>query len=144
VDPYPKAYLYRRIVQAKLFMDAHYTEAIDVNVICWEASFSKFHFIRLFKQVYGVAPRAYLSALRLDRAQQLLDEGAPVSDACSAVGFESLTTFSRAFKRRTGSSPSAYRKERAERAHHISAKPMEHIPTCYAHWLGLAQLRNRG
>lgn len=144
MEPYPKAYLYRRIVQAKLFIDAHYTEAIDGDLISGEAAFSKFHFIRLFKQVYGATPRAYLSNLRLDRAQQLLDEGASVTDACWAVGFESLTTFSRAFKRRTGSSPSVYRRERAERASHISAQPMEHIPTCYAHWLGLAQLRKPG
>jgi AraC-like DNA-binding protein len=80
----------------------------------------------------------------LDRAQQILDEGAPVSDACYAVGFQSLTTFSRSFKRRTGTSPSIYRQERTERARHMSAHPMEHIPTCYAQWLGWAELRKPG
>jgi AraC-like DNA-binding protein len=144
MDAYPKAYLYRRIVQAKLFMDAHYAEPIDVDQISGEAAFSKFHFIRLFKEVYGVAPRAYLSNLRLDQAKQLLDEGTTVTDACYAVGFESITTFSRAFKRRAGIAPSAYRQERAERERHIAEKPMEHIPNCYAQWLGWAQMRNRG
>jgi AraC-like DNA-binding protein len=144
MEPYPKAYLYRRIVQAKLFMDANYMEPIDGDLISGEAAFSKFHFIRLFKQVYGAPPRVYLSNRRLDRAQQLLDEGAAVTDACYAVGFQSLTTFSRSFKRRMGSSPSAYRQERAERARHMSAQPMEHIPTCYAQWLGWAEVSNPG
>lgn len=142
MEPYPKAYLYRRIVHAKLFMDGHYTEAIDVDAICGKAALSKFHFIRLFKQVYGATPRAYLSGLRLERAQQLLDEGASVADACHAVGFESPTTFSNAFKRRTGSTPAAYRRARAARAHSIATEPMEHIPNCYAHWLGWTQMSN--
>jgi AraC-like DNA-binding protein len=53
VNAYPKAYLYRRIVKAKLFIDAHFAEPIDVDAISNKAAFSKFHFIRLFKQVYG-------------------------------------------------------------------------------------------
>lgn len=144
MEPYPKAYLYRRIAQAKRFIDAHYTEAIHVDLICGEAAFSKSHFIRLFKQAYGCPPRVYLSRLRLDRAQLLLDEGASVAEACHAVGFQSLPTFSRAFKQRTGSSPSAWRRQRAERARRMSARPLEHIPTCYAQWLGWAQMRDPG
>ena len=46
---YPKLYLYRRIVQAKLFIDSHYAGDIDLEQIADEAYFSKFHFCRLFK-----------------------------------------------------------------------------------------------
>lgn len=144
MEPYPKAYLYKRIVQAKLLMDERFTEPIDGELISGEAAFSHSHFIRLFKQVYGVVPRVYLSNLRLDRARQLLDEGMSVSDACWAVGFQSLPTFSRAFKRRTGSSPAAYRAKRAERARSIAEEPMDHIPSCYAQWLGWPQMRDPG
>lgn len=144
MEPYPKAYLYKRIVQAKLLMDERFMEHIDGELISGEAAFSHSHFIRLFKQVYGVVPRVYLSNLRLDRAQQLLDEGLSVADACDQVGFESVPTFSRAFKRRTGSTPAAYRKARAERARHMQNEPMEHIPSCYAQWLGWPQMRDPG
>src|SRR5262245_2298210 len=65
---YPKAYLYRRVVQAKLFIDAHFSEEIDVDDISSEAAFSKFHFIRLFKSVYGLAPHAYLTTVRVQQA----------------------------------------------------------------------------
>lgn len=50
---YPKLYLYRRLVQAKLSIDAHYAEAIDLDNIAGEAAFSKYHFIRLFGRIYG-------------------------------------------------------------------------------------------
>jgi AraC-like DNA-binding protein len=99
-------------VQAKLFMDGHFAEPIDLAAICWEASFSKFHFIRLFREVYGATPKAYLSGLRMDRASQLLDQGLPVADACLGAGFESAPTFCRAFRKRMGTTPAAYRKAR--------------------------------
>jgi AraC-like DNA-binding protein len=144
MEPYPKAYLYKRIVQAKLLMDERYMEPIDGELISGEAAFSHSHFIRLFKEMYDVVPRVYLSNLRLDHARLLLDEGSTVTDACYAVGFQSITTFSRAFKRRVGSSPSAYRSGREERARSIAAEPMDHIPSCYAQWLGWTQLRDPG
>ncbi len=105
MEPYPKAYLYKRIVQAKLFMDDHFTEHIDLAAICWEASFSKFHFTRLFREVYG-------------------------------VGFESIPTFSNAFRKQVGKTPAAYRKAREERLQSMKEEPMDHIPNCYAVWLG--------
>lgn len=49
-EEYPKVYLYRRIVQAKLFIDIHYGEQIDLHNIADEACFSKFHFLRLSKK----------------------------------------------------------------------------------------------
>lgn len=144
MEPYPKAYLYKRIVQAKLLMDERFMERIDGDLISGEAAFSHSHFIRLFKEVYGVVPRVYLSNLRLDRAQLLLDEGCSVADACMRVGFESVPTFSRAFKRRTGTTPAAYRKAREERVRNMQKKPLEHIPNCYAQWLGWPQKRDPG
>jgi AraC-like DNA-binding protein len=64
---YPKVYLYRRIVQAKLFIDASYMHSIDLDNISEEASFSKFHFTRLFRQVYGRTPHQYLVHVALKK-----------------------------------------------------------------------------
>lgn len=143
-EPYPKAYLYKRVVRAKLLMDERFMDPIDGEFISGEAAYSHSHFIRLFKQVYGVVPRVYLSDLRLERARLLLDEGLAVAEACDAVGFQSMPTFSRAFKRKLGTSPSAYRKGRAQRATDIKEQPMDHIPSCYAQWLGWPQMRDPG
>jgi len=107
-DLYPKAYLYRRIVQAKLFIDKSFAENIDLNNIADEAYFSKFHFIRQFKKVYGKTPHQFLTMVRIEKAMQLLRTDVPVSDVCFLVGFESLSSFSGLFKGLVGLSPSAY------------------------------------
>jgi AraC-like DNA-binding protein len=132
VDPYPKAYLYRRVVQAKLFIDGHYAEAIDVRAICGEAAFSKFHFIRLFKQVYDRPPHAYLTHVRVERAMALLREGMAATDACFAVGFVSMGSFSRLFKRCVGITPSAYRIAELRKRTELMERPLDFIPGCFA------------
>src|SRR5689334_12195942 len=86
---YPKVYLYRRIVQAKIFIDTNYAQPIDLGNISDEAIFSKFHFIRLFKKTYGYSPHQYVIKVRIDRAMELLRANATVSETCYAVGFES-------------------------------------------------------
>jgi AraC-like DNA-binding protein len=68
-ENFPKIYLYKRIVQAKLFIDARFSDNIDLHNIADEACFSKFHFIRLFKTVYGKTPHQYLKQVRIENAK---------------------------------------------------------------------------
>jgi AraC-like DNA-binding protein len=104
-EGYPKIYLYRRLVQAKLYVDAHYADNIDLDNIADEAYFSKFHFIRLFKNIYRRTPHQYLIFVRIEKAMELLKAGGTVSEVCYAVGFESLGSFSGLFKRTVGKRP---------------------------------------
>jgi AraC-like DNA-binding protein len=137
-QPYPKMYLYRRLVQAKLFIDAHYAEPIDLNAIADEAYFSKFHFIKQFKSIYRLTPHQYLISRRIEKAQELLKAGSMVSDVCYRVGFESLPSFSGLFKRVTGVTPSAYLAQQQDLKAQILEAPLTFIPGCFAHkngWL---------
>ena len=109
---------------------------LNGGFFCGEAAFSEFHFIRTFKNAYGFTPHAYLSWLRIARAKELLEQGVPVSEACYAVGFESITSFARLFKKHVTSSPSAYRRERLELAIDIAERPRDHVPTCFAASMG--------
>ena len=84
-EQYPKVYLYRRIVQAKLFIDSNYAKPIDVDNISDEAYFSKFHFIRLFKKIYGKTPHQYLTVVRIEKSLELLKNNIPVSEACTPL-----------------------------------------------------------
>src|SRR5471030_3477303 len=93
-DIYPKVYLYRRVVQAKLFIDGHFADNIDLDNIANEASFSKFHFIRIFNLVYKMTPYQYLTHVRIEQAKMLLKNGDSIADTCYSVGFESVSSFS--------------------------------------------------
>jgi AraC-like DNA-binding protein len=131
-ESYPKVYLYRRIVQAKLFIDNHYKDNIDLDNISDEAYFSKFHFIRLFKKIYGRTPHQYLIFVRIGKAMELLKSGIPVSEVCYAVGFESLSSFSGLFKRIAGTTPLAYIIQHRTLQAQMIQTPLAFVPGCFA------------
>ena len=73
------------------------------------------HLRRLFNQVHGVSPLAYLSTQRLLLAKQLLtDTALPVTEVALATGYASLRRFNAAFVQRYRMSPSALRKARPD------------------------------
>ncbi len=130
--PYPKVYLYRRIVYAKLFIDKHFAEKIELDNIADEAFFSKFHFIRLFNTIYKKTPHQYLSFVRIEKAKQLLISGMAVAEVCYAVGFESVSSFTGLFKRMAGQTPAAYQAHQHKRIMDITIAPLKFIPNCFA------------
>ena len=129
---YPKQYLYRRVVRAKLHIDQHFASEIDLDSIADEACFSKFHFIRLFRSIYGSTPHQYLIQVRIENAAKELAEGASVKGACYAVGFDSVQSFAGLFKRRIGITPAEFRRRREEFAEAVREVPLNHIPNCFA------------
>lgn len=131
-NAYPKSYLYRRIVQAKLYIDRYYAEHIDIDNISDEAYFSKFHFIRLFKRIYGKTPHQYLIKVRIDSAMQHLRTGKTVTATCIEVGFESLGSFSRLFKSLVGVTPSEYLIRQRQLKALMLDTPLKFIPGCHS------------
>jgi len=131
-DSYPNVYFYRRLVQAKLFIDRHFDEPINLDAIADEAYFSKFHFIRIFKKTYRQTPHQYLTHVRLENAKQLLQSNIPVSEVCYACGFESIPSFTTLFKKTNGHTPAEYRQQQMFlKADKVSA-PLKYIPACFA------------
>ncbi|HWA33518.1 MAG TPA: AraC family transcriptional regulator [Cyclobacteriaceae bacterium] len=129
---YPKVYLYRRIVQGKLFIDAHFSDPINLDNISDEAFLSKFHFIRLFKKAYGKTPHQYLTYVRIERAKHLLRGDRLVSDVCADVGFDSVGSFTTLFKKSTGMTPSAYQQRQLTLREEITSTPLKFVPNCFA------------
>jgi len=108
---YSKDHLTRQIIQAKHFIDIHYAEPIDLDLVASKAYLSKFHFLRLFKLFYGRTPNQYLIGVRINKAKQLLQMGMPINDTCFAVGFTSITSFTDLFKKLTGQTPGHYKRK---------------------------------
>jgi len=95
---------------AKDLMDRSYAEPLDLDAIATAAGYSRFHFVRAFRDAYGRTPRDYLSARRLERARELLrNANLTVTEVCFLVGFSSLGSFSALFKKEMQVTPSEYR-----------------------------------
>ncbi len=107
-------------------MDRSYADALDIEALARSVHLSRAHFIRSFRETFGETPHRYLQRRRLERAMALLREtDRPVTEICLEVGFTSLGTFSRTFRRVLAMSPSAYRE-----ASRSGAGTAGYIPTC--------------
>jgi AraC family transcriptional regulator len=99
--------LFRRLHTARDFIEACFLDPLDLTSIADVVNMSPHHFLRLFKEAFETTPYQLVIARRLERAKQLLLAGnSSVTDVCFDLGFESLGSFSRDFKRRFGVSPS--------------------------------------
>ncbi len=123
--------IYQRIAAAKVYIDDNYHEAIDLERVSKQAFLSRFHFHRLFRQVYKRTPLQYITQKRLDKARDLLSENRPVTEVCNEVGFESIGSFSVLFKKEIGFAPQYYRNMAHKKKMEQQAQPKKAIPHCF-------------
>ncbi|TPG84793.1 AraC family transcriptional regulator [Pseudomonas mandelii] len=71
---------------------------------------SRSAFFIKFNELVGQSPGQVLLALRIRHACQLLKNNNTVETVCAAVGYQSISAFSRAFAKLVGMQPGAYRK----------------------------------
>jgi AraC family transcriptional regulator len=91
-------------------IDAHLAATLTLDRLAATVHLSPHHFARAFKATVGLAPHAYVTARRMDRARSLLrDTDRPVADVATAVGFTNLSHFRRVFRAHAGDTPAAYR-----------------------------------
>lgn len=100
----------RRLRRSIELMHDHYQRDLALGEIAAAAYLSDFHFARLFKQVTGQTPHAYLASIRIDHAKQLLAAtDLSISDVGERVGYHSPSHFGKVFRQATGLTPSAFR-----------------------------------
>ncbi|CAM5706843.1 HTH araC/xylS-type domain-containing protein OS=Streptomyces aurantiogriseus OX=66870 GN=GCM10010251_87740 PE=4 SV=1 [Streptomyces aurantiogriseus] len=122
----------RQLRLAKDAMDRDWSDPeLDLDAVAAHAGYSRYHFVRAFKEAYGETPGQYLTHRRIERAEEMLRSAdLSVTEICHLVGFSSLGTFSTRFKARTGLTPSEYRTKHVGRGAAL-------IPGCYAMlWAG--------
>jgi|GEM_PF-504961 len=98
------------MLHAVKYMQQHYSEQLTIANIAYAVGYSKQHFQRKFKEVYGINPNQYLQRLRLEKAAQLLKQQPTlaISEAASIIGMDN-NYFIRLFKREYGVTPAKYR-----------------------------------
>lgn len=70
---------------------------------------SRSTFAERFRSTVGRSPADYVTEVRVDAAKRMLEAGRSVSDISRELGYASDEGFSRAFRRRTGQTPSSWR-----------------------------------
>ena len=102
--------VYRRLCKARQLIDQCYDHPLNLTQISSEACFSRYHFLRLFRQAFNKTPHQYLIERRIEKAKELLSANdLRVTDVCFEVGFESLGSFSSLFHKHVGHAPVIYR-----------------------------------
>ena len=88
------------------YISENFTNNISIDELSSLCNVSKYHFIRIFKQVTGYTPNSYINRVRTNYAKQLLLNGANVTAAATASGFSDIHYFSNCFKKYNGCRPS--------------------------------------
>ena len=104
-----------RIAELYAFMRSNFQREISLSEIADQAAMTVPSFCRYFKKVTGKTFTQLLNEFRVVHACKLLSEGAmTISEIAFECGFNNFTNFNKQFKRITGQTPSAYRKEKTQ------------------------------
>jgi AraC-like DNA-binding protein len=100
-----------RVQKGKAFMDENFLTIGEVKEVSRMCLMSEYHFFRSFKQAYHITPFQYLSNKRLEYAKELLcNDELTVASIAYVCNYPDSFTFSKAFKKRFGMSPTLCRK----------------------------------
>nr|WP_315595811.1 AraC family transcriptional regulator [uncultured Cupriavidus sp.] len=92
------------------YLRAHLDAPLRVDQLAARVGWGARRFHTLFCEAFGDTPHGYQTRLRLDQAVQWLMAGSmPLADIAHGVGYPDQTTFTRAFARRFGKPPGAWR-----------------------------------
>ena len=93
------------------YIEEHLAEDISLPALAEIAGLSPFHFARAFKQSFGLPPHRYLVSRRIEKAKNLLATPAlPVTRIGLDLGFGEASSFTTAFRKHAGLTPTEYRR----------------------------------
>lgn len=100
---------YDKFAELLQYIELNFSEPITLDSISSHVGFSKYHFIRLFKEYTGTTFYDYLTTKRIQHAKELLKSTLGITDIAFSCGFNNQTSFCRSFKKEVGMTPSEYR-----------------------------------
>ncbi|NDV18402.1 AraC family transcriptional regulator [Pseudodesulfovibrio sp. JC047] len=99
------------LLRAREYIHDNITEDISIDVLSGVASLSKYHFIRLFRNQFGLTPHQYILNLKINKVRISLESGTAVSDVAQDFGFFDVSHLNRSFKRFYGITPKQYQQQ---------------------------------
>lgn len=101
-----------RLEKARRYITQNYTQSLTVKQLAAEACISPYHFVRVFKDAFGMTPIQYQAHLRLSEAKRLLlSTDMQISEISDRLGYSTPEYFSRQFAAKVGVSPSNYTRQ---------------------------------
>ena len=94
-----------KILSVLAYLNEHLTDDITIDFLSDRFYTSKYYLMHSFKAETGYTIGSYLTAKRLLHAKGLIHNGMSVTQACFECGFKNYSTFSRAYKKNFGVSP---------------------------------------
>lgn len=94
-----------RILEVLRYLDEHICEDLEIDHLADRFFISKYHLMRLFHKETGSTIHAYLVQRRLLMARELIKKGVSATDACYRSGFRSYSSFTRAYSKNFGTTP---------------------------------------
>src|SRR6266566_1192500 len=79
--------------KAKAYLDARRGERVTLGELAQAVDVSPFHLQRRFKEAFGVSPRGYQDAYRIEAVKSSLQNGSRVTDAVFDAGYGSISRF---------------------------------------------------
>ena len=93
------------------YISSHYNEHLSLEEVSEKFGFSTCYFSRIFKDYTNTGFKEYVHAVRIKQSKELLTKSdLSITDISAKVGFETVQSFNRVFLKKTGSTPSGYRK----------------------------------
>jgi AraC family transcriptional regulator len=100
--------------RVQVFVEANLGRTIHLHDLAARAALSPYHFARAFKTSAGMTPRTYVEHRRIEQVKRLLTESAQsLAQIAVELGFGTQSRLTSTFKRRTGFTPGAFRRQRA-------------------------------
>ena len=104
-----------RVQGLMAYMEAHLAEDLDIDALAESFYVSKFHMMRQFREETGMTIHNYLLQRRLLHARDLVEKGMRATEACYRSGFRSYSSFTRAYGKHFGTTPTGRVDRSAER-----------------------------
>lgn len=111
-DPRTDSEYTSRINRTLDYIEANLEKPMTLDELASIASFSRFHFTRIFHSVAGESPFRFILRLRLEKAAAFIlsDKNESISEIAFRCGFSDISIFSRSFRNHFKISASQYRK----------------------------------
>ena len=103
--PRPSVPENRRVVEIMEYLDRNLAEEIDMDALAERFFISKYYMMRLFQKETGTTIYGYLTQKRLLKARELISGGMRATESCYACGFHSYSSFTRAYGKYFGTTP---------------------------------------